>query len=120
MHAADTLDRHGIYSQALVSADVSALEAVYQNNGFSKVKIAPETNAVDTENASPQNATRSSHKPAGLTVTYNIDEGMQQRVGTVTFDGNDHLESSEPPSPAEHLTWQSLSPKTSQEIATSC
>ena len=27
VHAADVLDRHGVYSQALVSADVSALEA---------------------------------------------------------------------------------------------
>ena len=39
VHAADSLDRHGAYSQALVTADISALQAVYQNNGFSKVKI---------------------------------------------------------------------------------
>ena len=42
------LDRHGAYSQALVSADVSALQAVYQNNGFSKVKITPETSTPET------------------------------------------------------------------------
>jgi outer membrane protein insertion porin family len=94
VHAADTLDRHGTYSQALVSADVSALEAVYQNNGFSKVKITSETNAVETQTAILQNPTHTSRKPAGLTITYNIDEGMQQRVGTVILDGNDHLETS--------------------------
>jgi outer membrane protein assembly complex protein YaeT len=94
VHAADTLDRHGVYSQALVAADVSALEAVYQNNGFSKVKITPETNTVESPNGNPQNVTHPSRKPAGLAVTYHIDEGAQQRVGTVTLDGNDHLETS--------------------------
>ncbi|MGA7859157.1 MAG: POTRA domain-containing protein [Terracidiphilus sp.] len=94
VHAADTLDRHGVYSQALVSADVSALEAVYQNNGFSKVKINPEISTVGTPDENPQNAVRASRKPAGLEVTYQIDEGLQQRVGTVTLDGNDHLETS--------------------------
>ena len=48
VHAADALDRHGAYSQALVSADVSALEAVYQNNGFAKVKVTPETSTPET------------------------------------------------------------------------
>jgi outer membrane protein assembly factor BamA len=48
VHSADSLDRHGAYSQALVSADVSALQAVYQNNGFSKVKITPETSTPET------------------------------------------------------------------------
>jgi outer membrane protein assembly factor BamA len=48
VHVADALDRHGDYSQALVAADISALQAVYQNNGFSKVKITPETSALET------------------------------------------------------------------------
>ena len=39
VHAADLTDHHGVYSQALVAADVSALQTVYQNNGFSKVKV---------------------------------------------------------------------------------
>ena len=43
MRAANHFDRHGTYSQALVAADVNALEAVYQNNGFSKVNVTPET-----------------------------------------------------------------------------
>ena len=54
VHAADVLDRHGLYSQALVSADVSALEAVYQNNGFSQVKVTPETSTPETVVADSQ------------------------------------------------------------------
>jgi outer membrane protein insertion porin family len=45
VHAADSVDRTGAYSQALVSADINALQAVYQNNGFSKVRITAETSA---------------------------------------------------------------------------
>ena len=59
VHAADHLDRHGAYSQALVTADVNALQAVYQNNGFSKVKVTPETNergSAETTTATPGSA----------------------------------------------------------------
>jgi outer membrane protein assembly factor BamA len=48
VHAGDTLDHHGAYSGALLSADVSALEAVYKNNGFAHVKVKPETNTPET------------------------------------------------------------------------
>ena len=88
VHAADTLDPHGAYSQALVSADVTALEAVYQNNGFSKVKIAPETSTPETaqtDTASAESASRPAAAAGGtapLAVTYRIDEGQQQKVGT--------------------------------------
>jgi outer membrane protein insertion porin family len=89
VRAANTIDRHGIYSQALVVADVSALQAVYQNNGFSHVRITPSAVAVDVESERP---VRASRKPAGLAVEYRIDEGQQQRVGAVTLDGNNHAE----------------------------
>jgi outer membrane protein insertion porin family len=94
VHAADTLDRHGTYSQALVAADVSALQAVYQNNGFSAVKIAPSVNLVDAAVESDK-PVRTQRKPAGVVVNYHIDEGEQQRVGTVTLQGNDHVEDGE-------------------------
>lgn len=90
VHGADTLDRHGSYSQTLVSADVSALTAVYQNNGFSAVKVTPETNLSANVGAG-QNV----RKSAGLTVAYHIEEGAQQRVGTVTLDGNAHVEAAQ-------------------------
>ena len=48
VHPAGNIDHHGAYSQAMVSADMSALQAVYRNNGFSKVKITPETSTPET------------------------------------------------------------------------
>ena len=88
VHAADVLDRQGLYSLALVNADIDALTAVYQNNGFSQVKITPATRLVETDK------TRKSKKPAGLAVVYNIDEGPQQRVGSVQIEGNEHVPTS--------------------------
>jgi outer membrane protein insertion porin family len=100
VHAADTVDHHGVYSQALVYADVSALQAVYQNNGFSKVKITPETSTPETVKADPSAAatnaaaakTGSQGKTAPLDVVYRIAEGEQQRVGAVRLEGNEHVE----------------------------
>ncbi|MGA2752508.1 MAG: POTRA domain-containing protein [Terracidiphilus sp.] len=92
VHAAGVLDRHGIYSQALVSADVSALEAVYRNNGFSQVKVTPETSTPETVVAdNPPPAAAAGPRTAPLVVTYHIAEGPQLRVGTLTFDGNGHI-----------------------------
>ena len=92
VHAADTLDRHGAYSQALVAADVSALQAVYHNNGFSKVRISPETSSVESTSKNPRDTTGYAAKTAPLIVTYRIDEGEQQRVGSVTLVGNEHVD----------------------------
>jgi len=89
VHEANTLDRHGLYSQALVTSDVNALEAVYQNNGFSKVDVTAQTSLVQKKNVAP--GSRASRKPAGLAIDYHINEGAQQRVGTVTLQGNDHV-----------------------------
>ena len=88
VHPASLLDKHGAYNQALVSADVGALQAVYQNNGFSKVKVIPETSLAEP----PGNAGRRHPKPAALRVVYHIEEGQQQRVGNVKIDGNGHVE----------------------------
>lgn len=86
VHPADHLDRHGTYSQALVAADVSALQAVYQNNGFSKIKVTPETLSGDIPStAAGQAPPRNPTEP--LSVVYHVDEGQQQRVGTLTLDG---------------------------------
>ena len=98
VHAADVLDRHGLYSQALVTADVNALQAVYQNNGFADVKVTPETSTPETiaaNNAQP--AAGTSARPstiahtAPLTVTYHIAEGRQLKVGALQIEGNDHI-----------------------------
>jgi outer membrane protein assembly complex protein YaeT len=93
VHAADSLNRHGDYSQALVAADVSALQALYRNNGFAKVRITPETSTAGSgeSNAQPTPGGPSSSqqwKTAPLSVVYRIDEGEQLRVGTARLEGN--------------------------------
>ena len=103
VRAADSLDHHGAYSQALVSADVSALQAVYRNNGFSSIKVTPETSTPETvapDNSAPaastvprpSQASKLGLRTASLDVTYRIEEGKQIRVGAVQLDGNDHVE----------------------------
>lgn len=98
VHAADTLDRHGAYSQSLVSTDIAALEAVYQNNGFANVKVTAATSTPETilADAAPPGAGTPAIEPktAPLAVTYHIDEGEQMRVGAVTIEGSAHLETS--------------------------
>jgi len=84
VHAADALDRHGDYSQALVAADVNTLQTLYQNNGFSKATITPETSAAETR----------AGKTTPFTVIYRIEEGKQLQVGTVRLEGNEHADAS--------------------------
>jgi len=88
VRAADTLDRHGAYSQALVSADESALDTVYKSNGFPEVKVTAETSTPET--GAERNPDAHS-ETAPLIVTYRIDEGQQQRVETVRIEGNQHI-----------------------------
>ena len=78
VHNADTLDRHGAYSQALVSADVSALQAVYQNNGFAKVKVIPETSAPEAVASTGETLGSRTGSIAPLAVTYRIEEGQKR------------------------------------------
>ena len=82
VHAAGAGDPHGAYSQALVTSDIGALQSLYRNNGFSAVRITPETSA---EAARDRSA-------APLSVVYRIDEGSQMRVGAVRLEGNDHID----------------------------
>jgi outer membrane protein insertion porin family len=93
VHAADHLDRHGTYSQALVTADANALQGVYQNNGFSKMKVTPETLVGGNIVSAPgQETVRSSAEP--ISVVYHIEEGQQQRVGELRLDGIDNSDQS--------------------------
>ncbi len=98
VRAADSLDHHGLYSQALVAADVAALESLYRNNGFSKIKITPETSTPETSAADnpapakPEPTAQRVPATAQLAVTYKIDEGDQLRVGAVRMEGNEHVE----------------------------
>ena len=99
VHSADTLDRHGAYSQSLVASDIAALESVYQNNGFASVKVTvrtstPETIEDDIPPLPSGRQTEASDRAAPLDVTYHIDEGEQVRVGSVAIVGNAHIPAS--------------------------
>ncbi len=112
VHPAGVLDRHGVYSQALVSADVSALEAVYRNNGFSQVKVTPETSTPETVVADhPAPAAAAGSRAAPLVVTYHIAEGQQLHVGTLTFDGNSHIATAQLAALLNTTPGQMLSPR---------
>ena len=112
VHPAGVLDRHGVYSQALVSADVSALEAVYRNNGFSQVKVTPETSTPETIVAdNPPPAAAAGSRTAPLVVTYHIAEGPQLRVGTLTFDGNSNIATAKLAALLNTTPGQMLSPR---------
>ena len=75
-----------LYSQALVSADVNALESVYRNNGFSQVKVTPETSTPEAAPTTPRRVRRRNRPApdtAPLKVVYRIAEGRQLHVGAV-------------------------------------
>lgn len=76
VQAASFFVRHGIYSQALEQADVNSITALYQNNGFTNVKVTPETRQMAGKNGEQE-----------ISVTYQIDEGVQQKVGEYRIDG---------------------------------
>jgi outer membrane protein assembly complex protein YaeT len=119
VHAADTLDRHGSYSQALVAADIGALQAVYQSNGFATVKITTETNTPETGRPDPQPAVdaqatpsaQRGRKTAPLSVVYHIEEGPQWRVGTVRLEGNEHVDAAKLTPQLNTAAGQLLSPQ---------
>ncbi|MGA2847646.1 MAG: POTRA domain-containing protein [Terracidiphilus sp.] len=108
VHAADSLDRHGTLSQALISADIGALQAVYQNNGFSKVRVTEETGDV-----APKTPAAGGKIPAAapLSVVYRIDEGGQLRVGSVRLEGNQNVAESKLTPLLNTTTGQLLSPQ---------
>jgi len=78
--------RHGIYSQALMQADVNNITALYQSNGFSKVKVTPVVTNL---------ASKTANKDAGLFVNYQIDEGVQQKIGLYQVTGNKQISTGE-------------------------
>ncbi|HEX4005404.1 MAG TPA: POTRA domain-containing protein [Acidobacteriaceae bacterium] len=69
---------HGMYSLALQQADANTITALYQNNGFTNVKVTPE---VRDRGINPKNHERI------LAVTYRIEEGVQQKVGLYQIEG---------------------------------
>jgi outer membrane protein insertion porin family len=79
--AADHVNSHGIYSQQLLSQDVTAIQALYKSNGFGNVTVTP---TVTDSDATP--GTQKA-KVAIVHVTYDIHEGVQQKIGRVELSG---------------------------------
>src|SRR5947209_12451805 len=73
---ADALQRHGLFSSALLEHDVSVITALYQANGFQAVKVT--SNVVDDYQG----------KAGRLQVQVNIEEGPQTLVKSVSITGN--------------------------------
>ncbi len=77
---ADVFMRHGQYSQALAQADVNAIKALYQSNGFSNVQVTPEVAEIGGKNSD------------ALSVKYQVDEGVQDRIGKYDITGNQKVQ----------------------------
>lgn len=74
--------RHGRYSQALAQADVDAIQALYQSNGFSNATVTP---VVKTGPKGKEGNEES------ISVTYQIDEGKQDLIGKYEIAGNEKV-----------------------------
>jgi outer membrane protein insertion porin family len=78
---ANSYQRSGRYSPALVSADVTAIQALYRANGFDQAKVTTDVKDVKEQpNGQPV-------KSGEISVTYTIVEGPQQKFGTVALNG---------------------------------
>jgi outer membrane protein assembly factor BamA len=76
---ADTLQRHGIFSSALLTRDLSVITGLYQANGFQQVK------------ASSRVTDDYKGKSGRLRVDIDIVEGSQTLVRSVHIAGNEHF-----------------------------
>jgi outer membrane protein assembly complex protein YaeT len=80
---ADAYSRSGRFSQQLLNADEKNLEALYRANGFSKAKVTATVRDADLmPNGRPS-------KVAGISVTFKVEEGTQQKFGDVALNGVD-------------------------------
>jgi len=79
LQPADILQRHGVFSSALLSRDLSVITGLYQVNGFQQVNVSGKTTD-DYEG-----------KSGRLRVDINILEGPQTLVRTAQITGNLHF-----------------------------
>jgi outer membrane protein insertion porin family len=75
--------RSGRFSPALVSGDVTAIQALYRANGFDQATVTTDVKDIST---SPEGKPL---KVAEIVVTYKIVEGPQQKFGAVALNGVD-------------------------------
>jgi outer membrane protein assembly factor BamA len=80
---ADAYLRSGRYSPALLTADISSIQALYRANGFNETVITPAVEDIDNgPDGKPL-------KLAEIKVTLNIVEGTQQKFGKIDLAGVD-------------------------------
>ena len=80
---ADLYIRAGRYSQALVKSDIDSIQSLYRANGFINAKVTG--NAKDTDKGKNGRTL----KVAEIDVTFTVDEGAQQKFGSVDVTGVD-------------------------------
>jgi outer membrane protein insertion porin family len=81
LQPADVLQRHGVFSSALLNHDLSVITGLYQANGFQQVKV---TSRVTDDYKG---------KSGRLRVDIDITEGPQTLVRSVQISGNAHFAS---------------------------
>jgi outer membrane protein insertion porin family len=79
----DSYQRNGRFSQSLVNQDVNSILALYRANGFSKAKVTADVQDID------KSETGKELSPGQIHVRYKIEEGPQQKFGTVNLTGVD-------------------------------
>lgn len=76
---ADALQRHGVFSSALLTHDLSVITGLYQANGFQQVSV---TSRITDDYKG---------KKGRLRVDVDVNEGPQTLVHTVQIAGNEHF-----------------------------
>ena len=71
--------KNGTYSTQLVDADRSSIQSLYRASGFLVAKVTSSVKDVEI--------TKKGKKEAEIAVTYTIEEGPQQKFGTVVLTG---------------------------------
>ncbi|MES2392249.1 MAG: POTRA domain-containing protein [Acidobacteriota bacterium] len=79
----DLYQRSGRYSVQLVNADATTISAIYRANGFTHVKVTPKVKDVD------KTSDGRTLKIPRIEVTFNVEEGAQQKFGDVNLTGVD-------------------------------
>jgi outer membrane protein assembly complex protein YaeT len=80
---ADAYNHSGRYSLQLVNADVDSILALYRANGFKDAKVTSSVADID------KSAKGEMLKTAQIRVTFKIEEGAQQKFGTVGLNGTE-------------------------------
>jgi outer membrane protein insertion porin family len=74
------INRHGAFSQQMMNQDISSIKALYTSNGFSDVTVKSKISDVEDPKVAKNHL---SH----LRILYEINEGIQQRIGKYEIIG---------------------------------